>query len=1350
MDSFAAFLPIDRRYALATGQSLPDRVTGAALFADISGFTPLTAVLAEELGPQRGAEELSKHLNHVFTNLITEVHHYGGSVIAFSGDAITCWFNNHAQVDETPTDRALACALTMQQVMSRLTKAITPTGTTISLALKIAIATGPARRFLVGDPDIQAIEVLAGTTLDHMAIAESVANKGEIILTAQSFKSLNAPPTIKEMRTSPQGHQLFIVDNASPTTASPISLVPPAIAADSAKHWLLPPIYAFLESGHSEFLAELRSTIALFIKFSGIDYDQDDEAGEKLDRFVRDTQAILQRYDGHLLQITMGDKGSYFYITFGAPVSHEDDPYRAVSASLDLQNLAARLSFIDPIQIGINQGMAFSGAYGSPTRRTYGVIGNHVNISARLMVNAEPGQTLVAQSIMTAVNTQFDFSALPPVKLKGVRDPFPLWSLSGRHQSSASSLLGQTDATMIGREAELAAIQEQLTQLANGRSSTLLIEGEAGIGKSRLIREVLRQPDTSSIGVFIGSGSAIEQNTLYRAWQPVFEKIFNLPAHTSETISTSLEQQQIFDLLTLENQQLVPLLNPVLPLDLPDNEFTAQMSGELRQEKTLDLLIEVLQTAVANRPFMFIIEDGHWLDSASWMLIRRVHAQLQPILLIIAARPFTGAVPPVYSELSEQTQTTLIQLNMLPPTAIDTLICQRLDIQFLPKPVSDLIHAKAEGHPFFSEELAYSLRDAGLISIQDGACKLETDITTFNTLDFPDTIQGVIISRIDQLAPIQQLTLKVASVIGRVFTYKILHNIYPTGQQTVDLLQELAILDNLDITFLETPEPNLAYTFKHIVTQEVAYSLMTFAQRQQLHQKTAVWYETTHENDPRYYPLLAYHWLQADESNKASHYYGQAGENAFHNYANQEAIRFLTKALALENDASPFLKASWERQIGEAAYRLTLMEQSETHYKAAMNLMGKPLPQTTPNRILQIIGQLVRQGFHRLFSKRFVAQASSEVEKTTLLETARAYEGISEIYYNNGDFLTTFLCVMTAFNLAEKAGPSPELVRGYANMCATLGTISLDKSAQNYRTRALAMADQIDDLPAQAWSRIPLSSYSLQSGAWDRGTAEIEEALDIYTRLGDWRKWCIAAWTLPQISQGQGKLTLANQQWRELYDVALRSQDTRHQVRAKGGQFFNHLSLGQTQKAYDCLAIVSSVLDEHPEMMPVEERLWFGMIAKKALAEEKWQKARELAHAQMAAISRAPLKFDLLDVFAASAEVMLILWERDFATQKEAQHGIKTFKGYARSYPFARPRFIRLQARYAWLSGQTGKAQKLWQKSLAQANALNMPYEKALSLQCMARYLKNDDYQSQADTLFSHMEPRISNYEDQE
>src|SRR5215831_14626268 len=194
LHNLQAHIPGDRRRALATGIPIPDRVRGAALFADISGFTPLTEALVNELGPQRGAEELTANLNRVFHALIADLERFGGHVIYFSGDAITCW------IDGDDGTRATACVLTMQKTMAELGEVVTPAGSRVRLAMKAAVAVGDARRFLVGDPQIQLIDVLAGRLIDALASAERIAAKGEVVLDQSALESLGDRVAIHESR----------------------------------------------------------------------------------------------------------------------------------------------------------------------------------------------------------------------------------------------------------------------------------------------------------------------------------------------------------------------------------------------------------------------------------------------------------------------------------------------------------------------------------------------------------------------------------------------------------------------------------------------------------------------------------------------------------------------------------------------------------------------------------------------------------------------------------------------------------------------------------------------------------------------------------------------------------------------------------------------------------------------------------------------------------------------------------------------------------------------------------------------------------------------------------------------
>jgi hypothetical protein len=255
----------------------------------------------------------------------------------------------------------------MQQTMSQFTSLSTPSGRIMSLAMKVAVAAGPVRRFRLGDPQIQYIDTLAGATLDRMAAAEHQAEKGEVVLGPEVIEQIGARVRIAEWRDDPETGQRYGVvaevleQDRIAATPWP-SLSPEALAEEQVRPWLLPPVYERLRASKGDFLAELRPVAVLFLSFQGIDYDRDEEAGLKLDQYIRWVQAILARYEGYLLQLTIGDKGSYLYFAFGAPVAHENDAIRAVSAALELQTPPDILNFIDNVKIGISQGEAWAGA----------------------------------------------------------------------------------------------------------------------------------------------------------------------------------------------------------------------------------------------------------------------------------------------------------------------------------------------------------------------------------------------------------------------------------------------------------------------------------------------------------------------------------------------------------------------------------------------------------------------------------------------------------------------------------------------------------------------------------------------------------------------------------------------------------------------------------------------------------------------------------------------------------------------------------------------------------------------------------------------------------------------------
>ncbi|TNE51759.1 MAG: response regulator [Deltaproteobacteria bacterium] len=428
------YIPADRKYALVQGIDLPESTSGAALFVDISGFTRLTEALAKEMGLQRGAEELMRHLNQTYEMLVGHVHEFGGSILNFTGDAISCWFDESLpQGAHSASWRATSAAWAMQHSIRKIDTIVTPSGTPFPLAIKCAVVKGNTKRFLVGNPSVQSIEVMAGDALHTLALGEFLAAPNETLVHVSACEELQDSLLVSEWRQPDNSEHQFAVLSDLKSSAPPAPWPPipeGALTPEQLKPWLLDPVYHRVHTGQSNDLSELRTVTALFLKFSGIDYENDPQASTKLSQFISWVQDVVLAYDGYVLQFSTGDKGSYLYATFGAPVACEDDAVLAVSAAQSLRVLPAHLSFVTSLQMGLARGLMRTGPYGSPQRRTYGAVGDKTNLAARIMMLAQ-NSILCDPAVYQATKENYAYESLPPIQVKGKKEPVSLFRPSG-------------------------------------------------------------------------------------------------------------------------------------------------------------------------------------------------------------------------------------------------------------------------------------------------------------------------------------------------------------------------------------------------------------------------------------------------------------------------------------------------------------------------------------------------------------------------------------------------------------------------------------------------------------------------------------------------------------------------------------------------------------------------------------------------------------------------------------------------------------------------------------------------------------------------------------------------------
>ncbi|NJN79018.1 MAG: AAA family ATPase [Anaerolineales bacterium] len=269
--------------------------------------------------------------------------------------------------------------------------------------------------------------------------------------------------------------------------------------------------------------------------------------------------------------------------------------------------------------------------------------------------------------------------------------------------------------------------------------------------KSRLIEELFRQAEAMNVNILLGLGEAIEQNTPYHVWKDITRRIFNL----NELESTS-EQKITFEKGISKDEDLkerAPLLSAVLPFTIPDNESTTNIIGDARANAMHQLIIERLAKTAGQNPTVLVIEDVHWLDSGSWALLNLAAQKITPLLIILTNRPMGLLAPAEFVSLKSMASTRYIVLSPLSDVNIKTLLCQRLDVKNLPSELVSFIRNKAEGHPFYSEELAYALRDGGYIKITNDECHITSSAGNLDELNMPGTLEGVITSRIDKMPP---------------------------------------------------------------------------------------------------------------------------------------------------------------------------------------------------------------------------------------------------------------------------------------------------------------------------------------------------------------------------------------------------------------------------------------------------------------------------------------------------------------------------------------------------------------------------------------------------------------------
>jgi len=811
--------------------------------------------------------------------------------------------------------------------------------------------------------------------------------------------------------------------------------------------------------------------------------------------------AEVHHYEGTVNQFL----GDGIMAIFGAPIAHEDHAVRAVRASLGIARaMDAYQAELAPrgirfrVRQGLNTGLVVVGSIGSDLRMDYTAVGDATNVAARMQQMGEPGRVTISEATHRFVRGYFETRPLGQLHLKGKDEPVAAWEVvaarEGRTRLEVEAEQGLTP--LVGRERELDALLDALSRARSGAGQVVFIVGDPGIGKSRLLLEARHRVGGGATwheGHCLSFGKAM-------AFHPLVDLIrrwFGIEEGDGEN-SIAAKVAEGTTAVDPALAEAAPYLRGLLSID-PGDPAVRAMSPAERRGGTIEALCRLLARAAEARPQIVVIEDLHWIDSASERVLEALADSVSAVraTLVLTYRP--GYANP----LGDRSYFTRIVPAPLSPDESARMAAAVLAGDSLPSELRALVAAKAEGNPFYVEELVKSLEEGGALRRLDGRLDL---VRPVSASDVPGTIQDVIAARIDRLAEIPKQTLQLASVIGREFTHRIVDRLAGAAERTSDSLRELTALE---LIHERRRLPELAYMFKHALTQDVTYASLLVQRRRELHGLIGRAIEELYADRlAEHFEMLAHHFTRAEDWDRAFDYLRRAARKAAQAYGLRQAADLYAEALA----------AAVRRREP-----VPLAEIMEIHRARADLLFG--------------VGDFARSreaAEARIDLARQLGDSAAEADG--LVQVASAFQWAEE-------FPPALDRVREAIEIAERIGALGPLgfglyVRGYLHavnarldpaeadvgraleigralrdpnrQALALHFLSVRRSWQGQYRESLALGDEGARIAREHRLVVPLlrclwnqGLAASDMGAYDRAMAALEEGLALAEKIGD-------------------------------------------------------------------------------------------------------------------------------------------------------------------------------------------------------------------------------------------------------
>ena len=615
----------------------------------------------------------------------------------------------------------------------------------------------------------------------------------------------------------------------------------------------------------------------------------------------------VHRYEGTINQFL----GDGFMALFGAPIAREDHARRAVMAAVEIQRglreKAADLARLSKeglaVRMGLNTGLVIVGAIGDDLRMDYTAVGDTTNVAARLQQSASPGQIVTSDTTHRLVTGYCTTRPLGEFALKGKSDAIIAWEVisvdEARTRIEVEAERGLTP--FVGREHELEILSSCFAQAREGHGQIVFLVGEAGLGKSRLVLEFRLRIGTQATWIE-GHAMSFGRSMAFHPLIDFLRRNFRIEEDDPEAAIIEKIEASVLR-LGEEMRSILPYLRYLLAVD-PGDPAVKTMDPQLRRGEIFDSLRRLMLRAAEVQPQVLVFEDLHWMDQATegFLTFLADSIAASRVLCLFTYRP--GYAYP----FGDRSYHTRIALPTLSGEDTMQMAQAMLATEHLPAELETLIHQKAEGNPFFVEEVVKSLRDVGAIRRHGDRYELTKPL---DEIVVPDTIQDVLMARIDRLEEAPKRTLQLASVIGREFTRRLLDRLADIRERTEAYLQELKAIE---LIYEKTLFPELAYMFKHALTQDVAYHSLLEQRRKELHRLIGLAIEELYADRlAEHYEVLGYHFAKGEEWAKALEYLCKAAEKATGAFATREAVALYDEALEAA------------RQLGDSTGAETLM-----------------------------------------------------------------------------------------------------------------------------------------------------------------------------------------------------------------------------------------------------------------------------------------------------------------------------------------------------------------------------------------------------------------------------------------